>query len=91
MQLGSYLKATRQQQKLRQRDVAQLVGISEQALRNIEQGITPSPRFFVVVAVAQVLGLSLDGMLGALDLPTIQRPYIRHPAHFSERAQRVSP
>jgi transcriptional regulator with XRE-family HTH domain len=40
--------------------VAAAAGISAETLRKIETGRIPTPAFFTVVAIAQVLGLSLD-------------------------------
>ncbi|RFU41653.1 XRE family transcriptional regulator [Actinomadura logoneensis] len=44
-------------------DVALRAGVSPETLRKIEKGRIPTPAFFTVVAVADVLGLSLDGLL----------------------------
>lgn len=43
--------------------VAAAAGISAETLRKIERGRIPTPAFFTVVAVADVLGLSLDRLL----------------------------
>jgi transcriptional regulator with XRE-family HTH domain len=40
--------------------VALAAGVSVETLRKIETGRIPTPAFFTVVAVARVLGLSLD-------------------------------
>jgi len=37
-------------------------GISAETLRKIETGRIPTPAFFTVAALADVLGLSLDGL-----------------------------
>lgn len=47
-------------------DVAGAAGISPETLRKIERGRIPTPAFFTVVAVADVLGLSLDELLSGL-------------------------
>lgn len=47
-------------------DVATQAGISPETLRKIERGRIPTPAFFTVVAVADVLGLSLDDLLTGL-------------------------
>lgn len=44
-------------------DVAAEAGISPETLRKIERGRIPTPAFFTVVAVADALGLELDGLL----------------------------
>lgn len=56
--LGSVLRAARGAASLG--DVATAAGISVETLRKIETGRIPTPAFFTVVAVARVLGLSLD-------------------------------
>jgi transcriptional regulator with XRE-family HTH domain len=44
-------------------DIASEAGISPETLRKIERGRIPTPAFFTVAAVADVLGLSLDTLL----------------------------
>ncbi|TDE15012.1 helix-turn-helix domain-containing protein [Jiangella asiatica] len=46
--------------------VAAQAGISPETLRKIERGRIPTPAFFTVVAVADVLDLSLDALLSGL-------------------------
>jgi len=41
-------------------EVAAAAGVSVETLRKIEMGRIPTPAFFTVAAVADVLGLSLD-------------------------------
>lgn len=41
-------------------EVAVAAGVSVETLRKIETGRIPTPAFFTVVALARVLGLSLD-------------------------------
>ena len=43
-------------------EVAFTAGISVETLRKIETGRIPTPAFFTVVALARVLGLSLDDL-----------------------------
>lgn len=47
-------------------DVATEAGISPETLRKIERGRIPTPAFFTVVAVADILGMSLDVLLGRI-------------------------
>lgn len=56
--LGTVLRAARGPARLG--EVAAAAGISAETLRKIETGRIPTPAFFTVVAIAQVLGLSLD-------------------------------
>ncbi|MFI9503195.1 helix-turn-helix transcriptional regulator [Nocardia sp. NPDC052566] len=56
--LGSALRAARADRDLT--EVARAAGISPETLRKIETGRLPSPAFGTVVALSQVLGLTLD-------------------------------
>ena len=56
--LGAALREARGPASLGQ--VAAAAGISVETLRKIETGRIPTPAFFTVVALARVLGLSLD-------------------------------
>ncbi|MFC5749943.1 helix-turn-helix domain-containing protein [Actinomadura rugatobispora] len=44
-------------------EVAGRAGISPETLRKIERGRIPTPAFFTVVAVAEVLGVSLEVLM----------------------------
>ncbi len=59
-QLGSILRQARGPARLG--EVAIAAGISVETLRKIETGRIPTPAFFTVVALAQVLNLSLDDL-----------------------------
>ena len=59
--LGELLREARGARSIT--DVALQAGISPETLRKIERGRIPTPAFFTVVAVADVLELSLDGLL----------------------------
>jgi transcriptional regulator with XRE-family HTH domain len=50
-------------------DAASAAGISPETLRKIERGRIPTPAFFTVVAVAEVLGLSLDALTSVISAP----------------------
>ncbi len=45
-------------------EVAAAAGISAETLRKIETGRAPTPAFFTVAALVQVLGLSMDELAG---------------------------
>ncbi|SEF18155.1 helix-turn-helix domain-containing protein [Jiangella alba] len=62
--LGLALRTARGERSIA--DVATQAGISPETLRKIERGRIPTPAFFTVVAVADVLGLSLDDLLTGL-------------------------
>lgn len=57
--VGARLRTVRKAARLSQSDVADLAGISERTLRNIEAG-TGTPSFRAVAAVANVLGLHVE-------------------------------
>jgi transcriptional regulator with XRE-family HTH domain len=46
-------------------EIAQRAGISLDTLRKIERGAVPSPAFFTVAALADVLGLELSALAGS--------------------------
>lgn len=56
--LGAVLRRARGAASLAQ--VAAAAGVSAETLRKIETGRIPTPAFFTVTALAEVLGLSLD-------------------------------
>lgn len=45
-------------------EIAAAAGISAETLRKIETGRAPTPAFFTVAALAHVLGLSMDDLVG---------------------------
>lgn len=45
-------------------EIAARAGISAETLRKIETGRAPTPAFFTVAALARVLGLSMDELVG---------------------------
>ncbi|WP_166349470.1 helix-turn-helix domain-containing protein [Phytoactinopolyspora limicola] len=59
--LGETLRRARGDRSMS--DVAAAAGISAETLRKIERGRIPTPAFFTVAAVADVLDLSLDRLL----------------------------
>lgn len=59
--LGEVLRAARGDRSIV--DVAAAARISPETLRKIERGRIPTPAFFTVVAVADAVGLPLDGLL----------------------------
>ncbi|GAA2399385.1 helix-turn-helix transcriptional regulator [Actinomadura vinacea] len=53
-------------------EVAAKAGISPETLRKIERGRIPTPAFFTVVAVADVLGVSLDALISQVTEPPFE-------------------
>ncbi|UIX29829.1 helix-turn-helix domain-containing protein [Streptomyces sp. GQFP] len=45
-------------------EIAARAGLSAETLRKIETGRAPTPAFFTVAALARVLGLSMDELVG---------------------------
>ena len=60
---GNNLRSKRQELKIKQKDLAQTVGISAQSLGLYEKGVK-FPPFETVIALAQALGVSLDWLTG---------------------------
>ena len=57
-QLGLVLRDLRGERSIV--DVASAAGMSAETLRKIETGRIPTPAFFTIAALAEVLGVSLD-------------------------------
>jgi transcriptional regulator with XRE-family HTH domain len=54
-------------------EVALRAGISLDTLRKIERGAIPTPAFFTVAALADVLDLDLNDLADALTMPPVRR------------------
>ncbi|MFF7352469.1 MULTISPECIES: helix-turn-helix domain-containing protein [Streptomyces] len=52
-------------------EVAARAGVSAETLRKIETGRAPTPAFFTVAALAQVLGLSMDELVARCALAPV--------------------
>ncbi|MFF9018874.1 helix-turn-helix domain-containing protein [Streptomyces eurythermus] len=59
--LGRLLREARGDRSMA--DVAAAAGVSAETLRKIETGRAPTPAFFTVAALAEVLGLSMDELV----------------------------
>ncbi|MER6027624.1 helix-turn-helix transcriptional regulator [Streptomyces sp. NPDC001851] len=59
--LGQLLRESRGGRSMT--EVAVQAGVSPETLRKIETGRAPTPAFFTVAALAQVLGLSMDELV----------------------------
>ncbi|MEU9593944.1 helix-turn-helix domain-containing protein [Streptomyces sp. NPDC048219] len=60
--LGRLLRAARGDRTMT--EVAAQAGVSAETLRKIETGRAPTPAFFTVAALAAVLGVSMDELVG---------------------------
>jgi transcriptional regulator with XRE-family HTH domain len=69
--LGAVLRQARGSASLA--EIAAAAGVSVETLRKIETGRIPTPAFFTVAALADVLGLSLDD-LSVQFAPTADSP-----------------
>ncbi len=58
-EVGSAIRAARKRHRLTQPQLAELAGISERTVRDIEKG-SASVSFAAVIAVAAVLGLRVE-------------------------------
>ncbi|RNL85765.1 helix-turn-helix domain-containing protein [Halostreptopolyspora alba] len=70
--LGRLLREARGERSMA--SVAAQAGISVETLRKIETGRIPTPAFFTIVALGSTLGLSLDGLVSAVDTPAPRPP-----------------
>ncbi|MYR42741.1 helix-turn-helix transcriptional regulator [Streptomyces sp. SID5910] len=60
--LGRLLRSARGDRTMT--EVAAQAGVSAETLRKIETGRAPTPAFFTVAALAAVLGISMDELVG---------------------------
>jgi transcriptional regulator with XRE-family HTH domain len=57
--LGRLLTTARSDLRLSQQDAAQRAGLALSTIRKLENGSTPNPGFYTLVAYANVLGIDL--------------------------------
>ena len=74
-QLGCALRLARGDRSMV--EIATASGISVETLRKIEKGRIPTPAFFTVVAVADVVGLSLDALRAQVATPRVSTVDVR--------------
>ena len=65
--LGKQICYWRDRRRLTQEELAALAGVSEDAVKSLEQGRRPNPRILTVLKVAAALGLGLDELLAEPD------------------------
>lgn len=63
--LGKAIQEARQTAGLTQQELCQQAGLSYSTLAKIERGAIKTPSVFTVMRIAGILGLSMDGLLGA--------------------------
>ncbi len=62
--LGKQLQSARQAAGLTQQQLCQKAGLSYSTLAKIERGAIKSPSIFTIQSIADVIGVTLDGLLG---------------------------
>jgi transcriptional regulator with XRE-family HTH domain len=62
--IGERIRAERERYGMSQAELARRIAISKTAMNDIEQGKTVNPGVLHVVAIADVLRLSVDTLLG---------------------------
>ena len=67
--LGRHLQSARMAAGLTQQDLCQRAGISYSTLAKIERGAIKAPSVFTIARLAQVLGTTLDGLMGHFASP----------------------
>jgi transcriptional regulator with XRE-family HTH domain len=65
--LGSRIREARLQYGMSQAELARRIGISKNAMNDLEQGKTEDPRLSHIVAIADQLRLSVDALIGRKD------------------------
>jgi putative hydrolase of the HAD superfamily len=63
--LGKAIQEARQKAGLTQQELCQQAGLSYSTLAKIERGAIKTPSVFTVMRVASILGVGMDGLLGA--------------------------
>lgn len=63
--LGKAIQEARQAAGLTQQELCQQAGLSYSTLAKIERGAIKTPSVFTVIRIAGILGVSMDGLLGA--------------------------
>lgn len=65
LKLGKTIQEARQKAGLTQQELCQQADLSYSTLAKIERGAIKTPSVFTVARIARVLGISMDGLLGA--------------------------
>ncbi len=63
--LGQAIQEARQSAGLTQQELCQQAGLSYSTLAKIERGAIKTPSVFTVMKIAQILGIGMDGLMGA--------------------------
>jgi transcriptional regulator with XRE-family HTH domain len=75
LQIGKRIRQVREKQGMTQVALARTLGASINAINMLEMGATKAPHIERLVAIADILGVSLDYLAGRTEDPTApQRP-----------------
>jgi transcriptional regulator with XRE-family HTH domain len=83
--LGTRIRIARLRYGMSQAELARRIGISNTAMNQIESGKTPDPAASRIKAIADVLGVSADYLLGRCDADDDEEP-----AYPRQRAMAVA-
>ena len=75
--LGARIRMARLRYGMSQAELARRIGISNTAMNQIESGKTPDPAASRIKAIADVLGVSTDYLLGRCDTDDDEEPVYR--------------
>ena len=67
--LGERIRQARLDYGMSQAELARRIGLSKTAMNDLEQGKTRDPHLSYIVAIAQHLRISLDGLVGLGEAP----------------------
>ena len=70
--IGKRIKDIRQQQKLTQKQFAELIGVTERGIQRYENG-ERKPTFDVLISILDNVNISADYLLGRTDNPEINK------------------
>ena len=62
--LGDRIRKARKRYGMSQAELARRIGVSKQALYQIESGKTPDPGVSRIIGIACILGVSIDDLVG---------------------------
>ncbi len=72
--LGDRIRTAREQRGLSQAELSRRIQISRNAMCKIERGTIPDPRASRIKAIAEVLGVTTDALLGCRLPPARRAP-----------------
>lgn len=83
IQLGQRIRKVRERQGMTQAALARTLGASVNAINGLEKGSTQAPHIDRLVAIADILGVSLDYLAGRTDDPTAPQKKPRRPRQLA--------